>query len=210
MPQDRFYCRFDARDEENLCSYGRIMDNRNHRWIPPICERRAAFSSHPPTPISIDIFPLFSHFGIVIFKGAVKQGEKELQSRLENLKMCVHTPSNDNLGDRHVNLVYERDSGRADTRTLDEVEGQITFLSYPVHIMQRGVATYRARPAWHSSILSLSVGRCRRSGPLQLHLRPLSPPIPSPLPSHGCTFQTTPVLGLRRRLKFPFQVSPIP
>ena len=34
-----------------------------------------------------------------------------------------------------------------------------------------------ARPAWHSSILSLSVGRCRRSGPPQLHLRPLSPPL---------------------------------
>ena len=115
-------------------------DNRNHRWIPPICERRAAFSSHPPTPISIDIFPLFSHFGIVIFKGAVKQGEKELQSRLENLKMCVHTPSNDNLGDRHVNLVYERDSGRADTRTLDEVEGQIhvSFVPCPYYATRCG------------------------------------------------------------------------
>ena len=50
-------------------------DNRNHRWIPPICERRAAFSSHPPTSKHRYIFALLSVRDRDI-KEAVKAGRE--------------------------------------------------------------------------------------------------------------------------------------
>ena len=113
MPQDRLLpIRFDsihARDEENLSSCGRIIE---------IIDKFPRFVNGAPRfllthqHLSIDIFSLFSQFGIVILKKPSRQGEKELQTGVENLMMCVPTPSNnDNLGDRHVNLVYERVSG---------------------------------------------------------------------------------------------------
>ena len=88
-----------ARDEENLSSCGRIIE---------IIDGFPRFVNGAPRfllthqHLSIDIFSLFSQFGIVILKKPSRQGEKELQTGVENLMMCVH---------RHVNLVYERVSG---------------------------------------------------------------------------------------------------
>ena len=95
-----------ARDEENLSSCGRIIE---------IIDGFPRFVNGAPRfllthqHLSIDIFSLFSQFGIVILKKPSRQGEKELQTGVENLMMCVPAPSNnDNLGDRHVNLVHQR------------------------------------------------------------------------------------------------------